>query len=82
VHIRNETDSEVVYELRGGPVMMTLSKGWIDPGEADEWIPPNHAIGACMVVVHEDDVFHSAQGTSENDYVIRRVNNVLEVTVE
>jgi len=38
--ITNKTPHEIEYILFGGPVNMTLSKGWVEPGEQDEWQSP------------------------------------------
>ena len=38
--ITNKTAHEAEYILFGGPANMTLSKGWVEPGESDEWQSP------------------------------------------
>ena len=38
--ITNKTRHEAEYILFGGPANMTLSKGWVEPGEHDEWQSP------------------------------------------
>ena len=40
VRIVNGTDQSISYELRGGPLMMTMSECDLLPGESDEWTSP------------------------------------------
>ena len=40
LRIVNGTDQSISYELRGGPLMMTMSECDLLPGESDEWTSP------------------------------------------
>ena len=40
LHFHNDTQLKVEYILFGGPTMLTVSKGWLEPGETDEWHRP------------------------------------------
>lgn len=69
VRIVNELSIPVSYELKGGPLRMTLSKCDLDPGEEEVWESPYTALGtevACElhVLVEERPLSVEAAATA------------------
>ena len=58
MRIVNGTDTEISYELKGGPLKMTMSTCDLLPGEEEVWTSPYRAQRldvACEVVVTVGD---------------------------
>ncbi len=59
MRIVNRLGEDISYELKGGPLRMTLSKCDLEPGEEEVWTSPYKATATrvrCEVVVLVDGV--------------------------
>lgn len=79
--IRNRTDRTVAYELRGGPVGMTLSWAFLEPGEDEVWESPYRDLLDCEVVFTVDEVEVRGNLRSDQNITLTDEDGVLTVTV-
>jgi hypothetical protein len=55
MRICNRSDRTLNYELRGGPLRMTLSTCDLEPGEDEEWTPRYRVeLGVCVLILQAD----------------------------
>ena len=73
MYIINQTDVEVSYTLKGGPLTMILTCCDLDPGEVEEWETPRWAGSGPLNLVVEVVVAKKvkvAQGQAEDTVYI------------
>lgn len=66
MRIVNATDVEISYELKGGPLKMTMSTCDLSPGEDDEWVSPYRTLAIdCEIHIQVGEASLSAAAKSD-----------------
>ena len=83
MHIVNRSSRAVTYELRGGPLRMTLSTCDLEPGDEETWRARYRGdIVTCTVIVTCDDLDQTVEAPADATVTVVDADGGVQIVVE